>query len=161
MHAEEIKIRYACALTQMTDAGETIKVPSVGDRPARELSRQALADVVQPRYEELFDLVQEELNRSGFSDLIAAGMVMTGGTALMEGAVDLAEEIFHMPVRLARPQGFNGLSELLHNPVYSCAVGLLHYASQAQSEGRVSGHEGNHSVGSVLVRIKHWIRQNF
>lgn len=102
-YAEEIKIRYACALAKLAGAGETIKVPSVGDRPPRELSRQALAEVVEPRYDELFTLIQAELRRSGYEDLVPAGIVLTGGTAKMEGAVDLAEEIFHMPVRLGVP----------------------------------------------------------
>ncbi|EJT82852.1 cell division protein FtsA [Pseudomonas putida S11] len=91
-YAEEIKIRYACALAKLAGAGETIKVPSVGDRPPRELSRQALAEVVEPRYDELFTLIQAELRRSGYEDLVPAGIVLTGGTAKMEGAVELAEE---------------------------------------------------------------------
>ena len=95
-HAEDIKIRYACALAKLTGAEETIKVPSVGDRPARDLSRQALAEVVEPRYDELFTLVQAELRRSGFEDMIAAGIVLTGGTSKMEGVIELAEEIFHL-----------------------------------------------------------------
>ena len=93
-NADEIKIKYACALTQLAGADETIKVPSVGDRPPRDLSRQALAEVVEPRYEELFTLIQSELRRSGFEDLVAAGIVLTGGTSKMEGAAELAEEIF-------------------------------------------------------------------
>src|SRR5690554_5017268 len=97
------KIKYACALTQLAGADETIKVPSVGDRAPRDLSRQALAEVVEPRYEELFTLVQSELRRSGFEDLVPAGIVITGGSSTMEGVVELAEEIFHMPVRLACP----------------------------------------------------------
>ena len=99
-NAEEIKIKYACALTQLASAGEAIKVPSVGDRPPRELSRQALAEVVEPRYDELFTLVQAELQRSGFENLLAAGVVLTGGTSKMERVVELAEEIFHAPVRI-------------------------------------------------------------
>src|SRR6056297_1850810 len=104
-NAEEIKIKYACALTQLAGADETIKVPSVGDRAPRDLSRQALAEVVEPRYEELFTLVQSELRRSGFEDLIPAGIVITGGSSTMEGVVELAEEICHAPVRLAIPSG--------------------------------------------------------
>ena len=106
--AEEIKIKYACALTQLAGADETINVPSVGERPPRELSRQALAEVVEPRYDELFTLIQAELRRSGFEELIAAGIVLTGGTSKMEGVVELAEEIFHMPVRLGVPQSVRG-----------------------------------------------------
>lgn len=131
VNAEQLKIKYACALAQLTRVDEVIKVPSVGDRPARDLSRQALAEVVEPRYEELFTLVQAEIRRSGFEDLIAGGIVLTGGTSKMEGAVELAEEIFHMPVRLSRPQGVRGMEELLRNPVYATGIGLLHYARQA------------------------------
>ena len=116
-HAEKIKMKYACALTQLAKADETVKVPSVGDRPPRDLSRQALAEVVEPRYDELFTLIQAELRRSGFEDLIAAGVVLTGGTSKMEGVVELAEEIFHMPVRLARPVGVSGLSGEIDNPI--------------------------------------------
>ena len=107
-HAEEIKIKYACALSQLANPDETIEVPSVGDRPPRRLARQTLAEVVEPRYEELFSLVRDELRRSGFEELIAAGIVLTGGSAKMEGAVELAEEVFHVPVRLGIPQYVEG-----------------------------------------------------
>lgn len=134
-NAEEIKIKYACALAKLTGPEETIKVPSVGDRPARNLSRQALAEVVEPRYDELFTLVQAELRRSGFEDMLPGGIVLTGGTAKMEGVVELAEEIFHMPVRLGAPQNVNGLSDIVNNPIYSTGVGLLQYAlKQYQGE---------------------------
>ena len=138
-HAEEIKIKYACALAKLTAAEETIKVPSVGDRPPRDLSRQALAEVVEPRYEELFSLVQAELRRSGFENLVAAGMVLTGGTSKMEGVIELAEEIFHMPVRVGSPQNTKGLSEIVNNPIYSTGVGLVLYGEQQLLEGSVPG----------------------
>ena len=128
-YAEEIKIKYACALTQLASADETIKVPSVGDRPPRDLSRQSLAEVVEPRYDELFTLVQAELRRSGFEDLIPAGIVLTGGTSKMEGVVELAEEIFHMPVRIGAPSRVKGLTDIVRNPIYSTAVGLLEYGA--------------------------------
>ncbi|MBY4676594.1 cell division protein FtsA [Marinobacterium arenosum] len=165
-HAEEIKIKYACALAQLAGGSETIKVPSVGDRPPRDLSRQALAEVVEPRYDELFTLVQAELRRSGFEDLAAAGIVLTGGTAKMEGAVDLAEEIFHMPVRLAKPQGVRGMEDIMHNPIYATGMGLLLYARQnldrsaplVQEEmpvpERVPG-------DNILGRMKAWFQGNF
>jgi cell division protein FtsA len=103
-NAEEIKIRYACALAQLANPDDTIEVPSVGERPPRRLARHTLAEVVEPRYEELMTLVQAELRRSGFEDLVAAGMVLTGGSSKMEGLVELAEEILHMPVRVGSPQ---------------------------------------------------------
>ena len=134
-NAEEIKIKYACALGSLAQENETIKIPSVGDRSDRDLSRQALAEVVEPRYEELFSLVQAELRRSGFEDLVAAGIVLTGGTSKIEGAIELAEEIFHMPVSLGKPKNVAGLSDIVRNPIYSTAVGLLHYGANQQTRG--------------------------
>ena len=159
-HAEEIKIKYACALAKLTGPDETIKVPSVGDRRPRDLSRQALAEVVEPRYDELFTLVQAELRRSGFEDLIAAGIVLTGGTSKMEGVIELAEEIFHMPVRLGAPQNVRGLSDIVNNPIYSTGVGLLQYAMKQQQEGRVSTHV-KENEGSWLMRLKKLFQNNF
>ena len=159
-NAEEIKIKYACALTQLAGADETIKVPSVGDRPSRDLSRQALAEVVEPRYEELFTLIQSELRRSGFEDVIAAGIVLTGGTSKMEGVVELAEEIFHMPVRLASPQGVSGLADVVNNPMYATGVGLLMYGLKQRTTDslpmmRPGGGE------SIIQKIKTWFTGNF
>ncbi|MGB2130961.1 MAG: cell division protein FtsA, partial [Marinobacterium sp.] len=169
-HAEKIKIKYACALAELARADEMIKVPSVGDRPPRDLSRQALAEVVVPRYEELFSLIQSELRRSGFEDLVAAGIVLAGGTAKMEGAIELAEEIFHMPVRLARPQGIRGMEEQLISPVYATSIGLLHHAKQdmgpvsrpvAELEDFIeTGHEPVVSEG-LFTRMKNWLQGNF
>ncbi len=159
-HAEEIKVKYACALAQLTSADESIKVPGVGERPARNLSRQALAEVVEPRYEELFTLVQAELRKSGFEDMVAAGIVLTGGTSKMEGVVELAEEIFHMPVRLAPPQGVEGLSEIVQNPIYATGVGLLLYAQKQVREGSREQKKGL-GVSGVFGRIKTWIKNNF
>lgn len=158
-HAEEIKIKYACALAKLTGADETIRVPSVGDREPRELSRQALAEVVEPRYDELFTLVQAELRRSGYEDLVAAGIVLTGGTSKMEGVVELAEEIFHMPVRLGCPQNVRGLSDIVNNPIYSTGVGLLFYGMK-QLEGR-SAHAGRESRNGWWPRVKAWLAENF
>jgi len=167
-YAEEIKIRYACALAKLAGAGETIKVPSVGDRPPRELSRQALAEVVEPRYDELFTLIQAELRRSGYEDLVPAGIVLTGGTAKMEGAVELAEEIFHMPVRLGVPHSVRGLSDVVRNPIYSTGVGLLTYGLHKQTEDLplTGNSSSNNSYGDepkapVLERFKRWVQGNF
>jgi cell division protein FtsA len=131
-NAEELKIKYACALAQLASPDEMIKVPGVGERAPRELSRQALADVVEPRYDELFHLIQAELRHSGYADMLAAGMVMTGGTSKMEGVVELAEEIFHMPVRIGMPHDVSGLSDIVRNPTYSTGVGLLLYGMKQQ-----------------------------
>lgn len=157
-HAEEIKIKYACALAKLAGADETIKVPSVGDRPPRDLSRQALAEVVEPRYDELFTLVQSELRRSGFEDLLAAGIVLTGGSAKMEGVVELAEEIFHMPVRIGTPNNVRGLKDIVNNPIYSTGVGLLMYGMQQQRRGDRSGKAAGPSFWG---RIRNWYKENF
>lgn len=156
-HAEEIKIRYACALRQLAGPDQTIKVASVGDRPPRDLSRQSLAEVVEPRYDELFTLIQAELRRSGFEDLIPSGIVLTGGTAKMEGAAELAEEIFHMPVRVGYPQTVEGLADVVRNPVYSTAVGLLLYGiHHAAQEPRRRA-----NTGGAWSRVLQWLRESF
>lgn len=167
-HAEEIKVKYACALAQLAAADETVKVPGVGDRPARDLSRQALAEVVEPRYEELFTLIQAELRKSGFEDLVAAGIVLTGGTSKMEGAVELAEEIFHMPVRLAKPHGVKGMEDFLDSPIYATGIGLLQYAKQdhvVESTPEVATVAGAGisvpTKTSVFERMKAWFQGNF
>jgi cell division protein FtsA len=162
-NADELKIKYACALTQLASAGEMIKVPGVGDRPARELSRQALAEVVEPRYDELFTLVKAELQRSGYENLLAAGVVMTGGTSKMEGVIELAEEIFHMPVRIGMPQGVRGLADIVRNPIYSTGVGLLLYGMRQQQHQERSHHPVSvkESQISVIKRVKNWLKDNF
>jgi len=160
-HAEEIKIKYACALTQLANADETIEVPSVGDRPARRLARQTLAEVVEPRYEELFTLVQAELRRSGFEDLCAAGVVLTGGSSKMEGVIDLAEEIFHMPVRLGMPQGVSGLVDVVRNPIYATGVGLLLFGAQHRGGIAVPELRSGGGIKAVFQRMKSWFQGNF
>jgi cell division protein FtsA len=158
-YAEDIKIKYACALSQLANPDETIEVPSVGDRPPRRLARQTLAEVVEPRYEELFHLVRKELRRSGFEELIAAGIVLTGGSAKMEGAIELAEEVFHMPVRLGVPQYVEGLSDVVRNPIHATGVGLLLYGQEAlqASAGKA---QSRLSPGSVFRRMKSWFQGN-
>lgn len=158
-NAEEIKIKYACALASLAGENETIKVPSVGDRVDRDLSRQALAEVVEPRYDELFTLIQAELRRSGFEDLIAAGIVLTGGTSKMEGVVELAEEIFHMPVSIGKPTGVTGLTDIIRNPIYSTAVGLLLYGAKQQGE-RVTM-PVNMGVHGLVGKVKSWFMGNY
>ena len=158
--AEEIKIKYACALGQLASPDETIEVPSVGDRPSRKLARQTLAEVVEPRYEELFALIQGELRRSGFEDLVASGVVLTGGSSKMEGVVDLAEEVFHMPVRLGVPQHVQGLSDVVRNPIHATGVGLLLYARQQREAGRSRQPVGG-GFGAILERLKGWFQGHF
>jgi cell division protein FtsA len=158
-NAEEIKIKYACALGSLAGENETIKVPSVGEREDRSLSRQALAEVVEPRYEELFTLIQAELRRSGFEDLIPAGIVLTGGASKMEGVVELAEEIFHMPVSIGKPKNVSGLADIVRNPIYATAVGLLQYgAAQGDRAGRPASAEA--AGDSIWSKVKQWLLGN-
>jgi cell division protein FtsA len=159
-HAEEIKMKYACALTQLAMADETIEVPSVGERAPRRLARQTLAEVVEPRYEELLNLVQAELRRSGFEDLIAAGVVMTGGSSKMEGVIELAEEIFHAPVRLGVPQYVTGLVDVVRNPIYATGVGLLLFGHKHRNHQRLGVTVGAEGM-SVWERMKGWFKGNF
>jgi cell division protein FtsA len=158
--AEEIKKQYACCLTKLANPDETIEVPGVGDRPPRQLARQTLAEVVQPRYEELFILIQAELRRSGFEELIAAGIVLTGGTSKMEGVIELAEEIFHMPVRLGIPKGVHGLVDVISNPIYATGVGLLQFGLNNRGHG-VSELAENKGITGVFERMKSWFQGNF
>jgi cell division protein FtsA len=158
--AEVIKIRHACALAKLAGHGETIEVPSIGERPPRHLARQTLAEVVEPRYEELLTLLQGELRRSGFEDLVAGGVVLTGGSAKMEGLVELAEEVFHMPVRLGVPQYFVGMQEVISDPIYSTGVGLLIYARKHRFVPRTEMTSGR-GLGSVWARMKSWFQGNF
>jgi cell division protein FtsA len=161
-YAEDIKKKYGCALTQLAHRDETIEVPSVGDRPPRKLSRQTLAEVIEPRIEELYSLVQAELRRSGFEDVIGSGLVLTGGSAKMEGVVDLAEEVFHMPVRLGVPQYVGGLKGVVQNPIFATGVGLVLYGARCR-EGKQYVQNPGASVGvkGAWSKMKSWFQGNF
>ena len=159
-YAEEIKIKYACALTQLAREDETIEVPSVGDRPPRQLARQTLAEVVEPRYEELLMLVQAELRRSGFEEMLAAGVVLTGGSSKMEGAIELAEEVFHLPVRLGVPQHVGGLVDVVRNPIHATGVGLLLFGNEQVSTGHSESVISDGFKG-MRARMKSWFQGNF
>lgn len=158
--AEEIKLKHACALTEFSNHEELIEIPGVGDRPRRRISKRTLAEVVEPRYEELFTLVQAELRRSGFEDLVAAGIVLTGGASVIQGTVDLAETIFRMPVRLGLPQHITGLDEVIRNPIYSTGVGLLLYGQQQQFDRRSDIIMGDGMKG-IWSKMKSWFQTNF
>jgi len=159
--AEEIKVKYACALADLARAEETIEVSSVGDRPPRRLQRQMLAEVVQKRYEEIFEMVQAELRRSGYEELIAAGVVITGGASKMEGLVELAEEMFQMPVRVGIPQGFSGLSSVVANEIHATGVGLLLYGSQQMVRERQATAPMAPAMGNALERVRRWFKVQF
>lgn len=160
-HAEQIKIRYGCALPELIEQDDAIEVPSVGDRPPRRLSRYTLSEVIKPRYEELFMLIQKELVRSGFSELLAGGVVITGGSSRMEGAIDLAEEVFHMSVRQGVPQQIKGMTDVVTNPIHATGVGLLKFGTKVQSTGRESRVRKEGGFSQVLERMKAWFQGNF
>ncbi len=157
--AELIKIRHGVALRQLADANEMIEVPGIGDRAPRAMSRQTLAEVIEPRVEELFSLVQQVLRDSGYEELLSSGVVLTGGSSVMQGMVELGEEIFHMPVRIGVPRYAGGLSEVVRNPRYATAVGLLLEGVSQTQQGRISRQNG--SFGAVLGRMREWFQRNF
>ena len=159
-HAEQIKIRYGCAMPEQIVEDDAIDVPSVGERPPRRLSRYTLSEVIKPRYEELFMLIHKELVRSGFEDLLAGGVVLTGGSAKMEGLTELAEEVFHMSVRLGTPQRIRGLSDVVRNPIHATGVGLLEFGNRTQPRGMEVAH-GETSFAQVWERMKAWFKGNF
>jgi len=157
INAEDIKKKYACALTQLANVEGMIDVPSIGDRAPRKISAQNLAEIIEPRYEELMLLVQSELRRSGNEELIAAGIVLTGGSSKVKGLIELAEEIFHMPVRMGGPENVTGLTEVIRNPMYSTGVGLLIYGKEHQGIGKIADSE----QGSWMQQVKTWLQGNF
>ncbi len=162
-NAEDIKKKYGCALTQLATGDQSIEVPSVGDRPPRRLARQTLAEVIEPRIEELYGLILAELRRSGFEDVIGSGIVLTGGSSKMEGMIDLAEEVFHMPVRLGIPQGVGGLSGVVHNPIYATGVGLVQYGARARGGSQYGfvPSDGTPGIKGVFGKMKSWFEGNF
>ena len=157
--AEELKIRHGVALRQLADPNEMIDVPGVGDRPPRQLSRQVLAEVVEPRIEELYSLVQRVIRESGYEELLSSGIVLTGGSSVMQGMVELGEEIFHMPVRLGVPRYAGGLSDVVRSPRYATAVGLL-LEGRSQMERGLLARQGG-SFKQVMARMKEWFQRNF
>lgn len=158
--AENIKIQYACALKVLANMDELIDIPGVGERASKRIARVTLAEVVEPRFEELFTLVQAELRRNGVEELLGSGIVVTGGSARMEGVVELAEEIFRMPVRLGVPRNVYGLADSVRNPIYATGVGLLLYGMQSQHQHR-SDFSAVQGFKGVFNRMKNWFQGNF
>jgi len=158
--AEKIKIRYGCSLASLVRKDETIEVPSVGGRKPRVLSRQTLTEIIEPRVEEILALVHNEIVRTGYSNLIASGIILTGGSAIMEGMPELAEQIFNVPVRRGTPIGIGGLVDLVNSPMYATGVGLVLYGSRNKAQGRFKVGEGN-VFSKVTHRMKEWISEFF
>ena len=158
--AEKIKIRYGCCLASMVRKDETIEVPSVGGRKPRVLSRQTLAEIIEPRVEEILTLVQNEVSRTGFGNLIASGIILTGGSTILEGMPELAEQIFNLPVRRGTPTGIGGLVDMVNSPMYATGVGLVLYGSRNKEQARFKVGEGN-IFSKVTHRMKEWIGEFF
>ena len=158
--AEEIKEASGCALSQLADPQETVEVPGLGERAARQLSRKTLAEVIEPRVEELYSLVQAELRRSGYEELLSSGVVLTGGSSVMRGMVELAEEIFHMPVRVGQAHYSGALEEYARHPRFSTGMGLLLAGVQQQRQKELARQQVG-SVQHALERMKSWFAGNF
>ena len=158
--AEDIKERYGCALSQLADPQDMVEVPGLGERDPRQLSRKTLAEVIEPRVEELYSLVQTELRRSGYEELLSSGVVITGGSSVMQGMVELGEEIFHMPVRVGYPAYHGALAEAVRHPRHSTGVGLL-LAGMQQLRNREIARMSAGSFRQVLERMKTWFTGNF
>jgi len=157
--AENIKIGHGVALRQLADANQMIEVPGIGERAPRAMSRQTLAEVIEPRVEELFSLVQQVLRDSGLEELLSSGVVLTGGSSVMQGMVELGEEIFHMPVRVGIPRYAGGLAEVVRSPRYATVVGLILEGVSQLRQGHRARQSG--SLRSVIARMREWFQRNF
>lgn len=158
--AEEIKRRYGCAMTSLVQSGETIEVPSTGGREPRIVSRQLLAEIIQPRLDEMLNLVHRELIRSGFDEFLTSGVVLTGGGVLLEGMQDIAEQVFNLPVRVGYPQGIGGLVDVVHSPAFSTGVGLVIYGSKETDKEKYRL-AGNGLFDRIRERMSAWFNEHF
>jgi len=158
--AEKIKKKHGCALTSLVGKDERVEVPSVGERGAKTISRYTLAEIIEPRMEEILSLAQREIINSGYDSLVASGIVLTGGSALLEGVADLAEQVFSLPVRKGSPRDIGGLTDIVANPIYTTAVGLVLYGQKGRiSEGFTPGEEN--IFDKVTRRMKGWFKEFF
>lgn len=158
--AERIKQKYGCALSSMVQKEETIEVPSVGGRKPRILSRQILSEIIEPRVEEVFSLVRQEIIKSGYDDRIASGIVLTGGSTILEGMPELAEQVFNMPVRRGVPRAIGGLVDVVKSPMYATGVGLVIAGSKGNDSTRFKVRESN-IYAKVKGRMKEWFGEIF
>ncbi|MDF1535828.1 MAG: cell division protein FtsA [bacterium] len=159
--ADKIKRLYGCALVEMVKEDEMVEVLSVGGHKPRSVSRVALAEIIEPRAEEFFDLINREILKSGYDDRIASGVVLTGGTVIMPGMTELAEQVFNLPVRLGNPMNIGGLVDVVNSPMYATAVGLVKYASTHTSEGGGFGTNESRIFEKILVKMKGWLKEFF
>src|SRR5438552_1795728 len=159
--AERIKTQFGCAMASLVKDDELIDVPSMGGRPSRSLSRRVLADVIEPRAEEVFDLVAREIKRAGYEGIVAGGVVITGGTSLMEGMTDMAERMLDLPARRGIPSGVGGVHEHVGNPMYSTGVGLIIHALHQQEDLGMSAFRHGRKLWRVVEHMKSWAREFF
>lgn len=159
--AERLKIRKGVALAELVKDDEMVDVPGVGDRPARTLSRKLLAEITEPRVEEMFDLVRREIMRTGYEGILAAGVVITGGTSMLEGILEAAERVLDLPVRRGVPNGVGGLRDIVSNPMYATGVGLILLARHHAGELELTGLRGGRRVGRALGRMRAWMLEFF
>ena len=158
LEAEKIKIKYGCGLSSMIAKDETIEVPGVGGRKPRVLSRQILGEILEPRVEEIFTMIHNELARSGYESMINSGIVITGGSAELAGIPELAEQIFDSPARTGFPKGIGGLVEVVDKPMYATAVGLVLYGAKRNQEGKKFRIRDTNIFGRVMDRMKKWFK---
>jgi cell division protein FtsA len=160
IEAEKIKLKYGCSFTPIIPKDEVIEVPSVGGREPREVTRQILGRIIQPRTEEILHLAYKEIIKSGYEDILAAGVVLTGGTAIMEGITQLAEHVFNMPVRRGCPIGVGGLIDVVNSPMYATGVGLVIYGSKTLSKDALRRFETN-IFSKTMSNMKKWFLDFF
>ncbi len=158
LEAEKIKVKYGCALTSMIGKDETIEVPGVGGRKARVLPRQILGEILEPRVEEIFTLIQNELIRSGYEEMINSGVVITGGSAELAGVTEIAEQIFNAPSRVGYPEGIGGLVEVVNKPMYATAVGLVIYGAKRRNEDKKFRIRDTNIFSRVVDQMKKWFK---
>ena len=158
LEAEKIKIRYGCGLSSLIGRDETIEVPGVGGRKPRVLSRQVLGEILEPRVEEIFSLIYSELTHSGHEDTIRSGVVITGGSAELQGVTELAEQIFNSPARVGYPQGMSGLAEIVNKPMYATAVGLVLHGSKTNKRAKKFRIRDTNIFNRVMGRMKKWFK---
>lgn len=161
MEAETIKQRYGCALTDLVRDGESVEVPSVGGRAPRIVSRQILAEIIEPRAQELFELINRDIKKAGYEERIASGAVITGGTSILEGMPEIAERVMDLPVRRGAPLNIGGLVDKVSSPIYATGVGLVLFGARELEEGRVQKLGGDNLFAKVLNRMKRWVKEFF
>jgi cell division protein FtsA len=159
--AEKIKVQHGVTRTELVQGHETVEVPSVGDRPARTFSRRDIAEILEPRVEEMFELVRREITRAGYEGMLGAGVVVTGGTSLLEGMPDAAEHVLNLPARRGVPTGIGGLRDIVSNPMHATGVGLLLHARRHTEETATVGLRSGRPIGKMVDRMKSWMFEFF